>query len=777
VTSLARENPSYENNEFLTISTLSDEESFAQDFVDDEIDDISAPDGYSLESILAEYKGTAYIAGDKRTPASVLQEKTDRIVMEVAGDKIGQAQLTSETVGKTNNSKEKTEVLPSIDEITKAQGSAFRPEKLSQAAKKTDAPLSADSDVIPFKKIHDNADSGRYSYDQSEIEREVSAAIERQTQIEEDSKKSLRNIFGIFNRNSRVDDDESFEDDEEVPEKPVPVVEEEVYEEPDFRDATKRFADRCNSYSIRSFVSLVVTVVMAILTLVFESNAALPFGIGQNKNLSAGILLILLFVVMMLSIDKLSRGITDFFNRGPGIESLNLFSCVATIAAAAYGIYRQDTAAGMPYCVISAFSLTFTLWAEKIYFRAMTETMKTAQAASMPSGVIAEMCAELESTIIKKVSGRTSGFYNNLIQADISEIAYKFATPVFIIVSAVLAFYASVGHGHASNFLHHFAAIMAAAAPFSALFAYAVPFSAVTRRARQSGATVAGWGGADDLFHTDGVSITDEDLFPPGTVAITGIKIFDEVSPEKALRYTGSLIIASNSGLTKLFSEQLGKQAMNLMRVEDFACYEGGIGGMIKGERIITGSAAFMNLMGVRVPSSLNMKNAIFTAINKKLIAVLTINYTPTKTVQNALISVLRYRVRLFFAVRDFNITPIMLEQKFKVPVNNVEYMPIQSTYELSDDAKQDAKRVSAILIREGMGPYIESITGGRRLRTTSLLATIFSVLSAAAGMLIMFTICWAGSSGAASAGNLLFYMLSMLFVALVICGFAKYRQ
>ena len=46
-----------------------------------------------LESILAEYKGSAYIEGDKRTPAEVLQQRTDRIIREaeagarVAGDR------------------------------------------------------------------------------------------------------------------------------------------------------------------------------------------------------------------------------------------------------------------------------------------------------------------------------------------------------------------------------------------------------------------------------------------------------------------------------------------------------------------------------------------------------------------------------------------------------------------------------------------------------------------------------------------------------------------
>lgn len=742
---------------------------------ENEGDGVSIPDGYSLESILAEYKGTAYIAGDKRTPPSVLQEKTDRIVMEVAGGQTAGTQASSDAMPKNNGARGKTAVLPGVDEISDEQDKLFRAEEDKTAIREAEVSVGMDQEVIRFQRYREKADTESNGY-LNDIGREVSAAIEKQTRLEEDSNKSLRKIFGIFSRNAKTDD-EAIYNDEVITESSIPVAEEEFYEEPDYREATKRFAERCNSYSVRSFASLILTVVMAVLTLVFESGAQLPFGMGQNKILSAGILLIFLFVVMMLSIDKLSDGFTSIIRRGPNIETLNLFSCLATIAAAAFSIYNQDTAVGMPYCVISAFSLTFTLWAEKVYYRALTETMKTAQATTMPSGVIAEMCGALDSTIIKKVTGRTEGFYNNLVQADISEITYKYATPVLIVISAVLAFYASVGHGRAHYFWHYFAAIMSAAAPFTAVFAYSVPFSAVTRRARQSGAAIAGWGGADDLYHTDGVSITDEDIFPPGTVSIAGIKIFEEVQPEKALRYTGSLIIASNSGLAKLFSEQLGKQALNLIRVEEFACYEGGIGGIIKGERVITGSAAFMNLMGIRIPTSLNMKNAIFTAVNKRLIAVFAINYVPIKSVQNALISVLRYRVKLFFAVRDFNITPVMLEQKFKVPVKDVENIPIQNTYELSDNAKQEAKRVSAILIREGMGPYVESITGGRRLRTTALVATVFSILSACAGMLIMFIISWAGSFSAARAGNLLLYMLSMLVVTLIICGFARYRQ
>ena len=40
---------------------------------------------FSLESILAEFKGTAYIDGDKKTPRNELNKKTEQIVFETTG--------------------------------------------------------------------------------------------------------------------------------------------------------------------------------------------------------------------------------------------------------------------------------------------------------------------------------------------------------------------------------------------------------------------------------------------------------------------------------------------------------------------------------------------------------------------------------------------------------------------------------------------------------------------------------------------------------------------
>jgi len=360
---------------------------------------------------------------------------------------------------------------------------------------------------------------------------------------------------------------------------------------------------------------------------------------------------------------------------------------------------------------------------------------------------------------------------------DVTEIAYRYAAPMLLVGALLLSLLVAFVRGGAGYFLHILSALLAAAAPFSALLSFSLPFGTVAKSIRASGAALAGWGGADDVCYTDGACITDDDLFPPGTLDLNGLKLFDGVPPEKAIRYTASLIIASGSGLSGLFAEILKMQAMSVIKVEDFACHEGGIGALIRGERVATGSGAFMNLIGVRVPDDTNMKNAVYTAVNGSLIAMFTVDYTPINSVQSALISILKWRIKLFFAVRDFNVTPLMLEQKFRVSLEGIEYIQTRDSYSISDSFSGKGGRMAAILTREGLGPFAEAVTGGRLLKSSALFATIVSVISAAIGVLIMFYMCWSGAYLSARPGNLLLFMLSMLAAVLVVCGYVKCKK
>jgi len=765
---------------------------------------------YSLESILAEIKGTAFINGDKRTPPDLLQEKADRILREAAEmsavgitetappqtissatrqtspqhiqndpyepdfsdtDEIPMIVMpiederpvytpkTDPTFASFDAAMDEATIMSAKDSGSDRQRNQEEPSVLFFDQFRTDIPQAQE---LPVRKISNKIIGEHEFFDQDE-----------HTEFDPEPELKQSRFFGKRNRSSGPVNESLFDDSDE---QSSLSFEDEIYDEPDLRKAVRKFAAECNSISIRVIPASIITILMILITYVFEAGMIVPFGIGNSTEHAAGMLIIFLLIVMMLCSDVIVRGV-DFLIRGvPNAETLILFSCVFSLISPTFSII-SGAASMLPFCAVSALSLTFAAHGEKYNLRAITDTLKTAVSSSEPYGVQAEYNTDIDKSVLKKAYNRTDGFFNNLMQPDITELTYRYAAPILLTGALLLTVIIIIIRGGVENSLHILSALLAAAAPFSALLSFSVPFVTVAKAIKKSGAAIAGWGGADDMSFTDGVCITDDDLFPPGTLKLSGVKVYDGASPENAIRYTASIIMASGSGLTSLFAEVLKQQGLSAMRVDNFECHESGIGGLVRGEQVSTGSAAFMNLLGVRVPDDANMKNAVYTAVNNRLTAMFAIEYKPLPSVQSALISMLKWRIDLYFAMRDFNVTPAMVGQKFKVPFDSFVFIPAKDSYNISDLYSRNRGRMSAVLIREGFNPFAEAITSGRLLKSAAFFATILSVISAALGVLLMFYMCWTGSFISASPGNLVIFMLCMLATVMIVCGYVRLKK
>ena len=772
------------------------------------LDDIAAGD-ISLESILAEYKGSAFINGDKKTPPELLNEQTERILKEVVGSaKSGLLFSTKDTEydpapeppaepgpeaagffaeAQNDEGKQGVEQAPRMEgkparmnrpdprfEMRPEQVQATAPAQ-ERAKPEGGAPAASEArrDAPDMDKdIPDNTVAYFDNYSISEQETQDSIVQHVEEAIEREYGEPTRGVQAEVATQGVQEDFVGAGLSEDEPSN----ADYEWLPEPELKDEAKRFAAICNSISLRCIPMAIITLMMVIMTFAFEAGLRLPFGIGRNLVAANGVLIIFMLVVMMLCAEIIIKGVFDLSRGVPNIETLLLFSCVFSLISGVITALRGSPDV-LAYCAVSSLSLTFAAFGERFNLGAITDTLKTATASSTPYGVQAEYNKEIDKSVLKKVNDRTDGFYTNLIQPDIAETAYRFATPALLIAALVLSVFTVIIKGGGANFFHILSALLAAAAPFSALIAFSVPFSMIAKSIRKSGAALAGWGGADDVCFTDGASVTDEDLFPPGTLSLGGMKLFDGASPEKAIRYTSSLIIASGSGLARVFSDVLKAQDMSLIKVDDFICYEAGVSALIRGERVMTGSAAFMDLLGIRIPDELSLSNAVFTAVNNKLTAMFAVEYTPANSVQSALISILKWRIKLFFAVRDFNVTPSMLEHKFRVSLEDFEYPQARDSYSISDSFSAKDGRMAAVLTREGFGPFAEAVTGGMLLKTAALFATGVSVFSAALGVIIMFYMCWTGSFVSARPGNLILFMLAMFAIALIVCYYVKIKK
>ena len=180
-------------------------------------------------------------------------------------------------------------------------------------------------------------------------------------------------------------------------------------------------------------------------------------------------------------------------------------------------------------------------------------------------------------------------------------------------------------------------------------------------------AAIAGWAGAHAISRRKTVVLSDEDLFPPGTVKINGIKLYGE-EMRHAVTYAASIMKDSGSGLRRLFDNLLRSENGRYLKVEEFSFYEeGGFSAEYHGESLLLGTAAFMRRMDVRLPGNLNLKTGMFLAVDRQLVAVFAIKYQETENVEWALKMLKRNAIVPVLAARDPNITPQLLKRKFRL--------------------------------------------------------------------------------------------------------------
>ena len=96
-----------------------------------------------------------------------------------------------------------------------------------------------------------------------------------------------------------------------------------------------------------------------------------------------------------------------------------------------------------------------------------------------------------------------------------------------------------------------------------------------------------------------------------------------------------------------------------------------------------------------------------------------------------------RSHITPILASRDPNITPALLKRKFHKGVK-VEYPDLTARVALSE-AEQDQGVPRALLFREGLLPYAETVAGGRRLCKAVRRAVLLSSFGSAAGTLLAF--------------------------------------
>lgn len=470
-------------------------------------------------------------------------------------------------------------------------------------------------------------------------------------------------------------------------------------------------------------------------TLPAESPVQLPTNLFPLQSMAlAG----LLFIVGALCFDILWLGLKDLFSLRPGSETLMALAWVLTVADALTAGRWEARQNCLPCAAVTAFGLTFHLIGHQACRIGSRLTAKTAAHARTPYVVTLDENKWSGRPAYTKWLGSALGFGSQLQMPNAGQQAYRIAGPLLLIAGILCTLMASVGQGAPGRLFWAGSVIFTALSPWSALLAYGSPFKKLSARLSRAGAALAGWMGAA-RSRPAGIITTDTDLFPPGSVKVAQVKVFGGVATEKAVAYTATLLRVLNCGLTRPFHDLLRTQGAFYREVSGVRPHEGGVSGIIRNQEVLVGTASFMHLLEVPMPQGLNVKNAVFCAINGHLAGMFLMEYRMSSEVNPALSALMHADVSPILATRDFNLIPALLGQKFRLPVDRLEFPPVERRLELSNSEQEHDPTPVALLCREGLSAFSDAVVGARRLRTAVRLSLVFVLLSALIGLALTF--------------------------------------
>ena len=535
--------------------------------------------------------------------------------------------------------------------------------------------------------------------------------------------------------------------------------------EPSPEHAAKYYGSRIRSLKLRGRIGTVMTLILLWISL------GLPvFGLLRTSpRILALVCLILLLTTMLAGLDVLVTGILSLIRRKPGLETMIALSAVFSVIDALVCVLTDDVSYGLPFCAVSALTITAAVYGARFTCQSLRKTFRALQKIEEPISLYADSNVSKDGITLMKSDREPDGFIHRAEESSPGEAVYTILAPYLIVLGLVLSLLAAILSGQFSGIAHILAAIFASFVPVCLILSFSLPFRTVAQRLFSRGLALAGWSGASDIGRSAHMIITDDDIFPPGTIQIGDIRILEGAYPQKVISAASSVVIASGSCLAPVFTQLLEKHHCRLIPVDQFSCGKtGGLTAMVDGEEVMVGGADFVNLRGIRLSEKLSKKETLFVVISGQLVGIIHIKYTPVKSVQNALLELLRARQDASFAVRDSNITPVMLHQKFKLSTDGFYFPSYTKRYAMSAAEPGEETHVAGVMARRGLGSVVRVASLGNRLYGVVRALVVLSIAAAALGVTAMFLLMAMGAFDAATVANMLLYQLLWLIPLVV---------
>ena len=527
--------------------------------------------------------------------------------------------------------------------------------------------------------------------------------------------------------------------------------------EPDMEQAVRMSRRRCKTLKKQLLLTLAPAAPLLAVTVADTWFAAyLPALWRELALLRCGVMGGLLALACLLCPAVWREAVRGLKNRRVGCEAAAALSVLVVLGDCVYAAVT-DRAAYLPLAAPAGLLVWLCLLGQLLLAQARRDAFRLADLGGRPPYAIS-----VTNSGACKQQGRIDGFYNTFRADEPSRQVQAVLLPLLLSAVTVLAGVVCIGGERMEDFLWVWSSMLTASVPLGLPLCGTLSLRCLNRRLSRSGCAVAGFAGARAVSTSRRMVVTDSDVFPPGTVSLNGLKIYGE-EIGKVVSYAATVARAADSQLQPIFEQLLASEGGECCPYDDLHFYEdGGVGITIHGESVTMGSEFFMKKRHVTLPRELKVKTGVFLAVDGQLIAIFAIKYQASRNVEWALRALRRSRIEPVLAVRSGNITPGLLKNRFGVDVKPV-YPDVSTRLALSDLTKEEAEEANAILYREGLMPFAETVIGSRRCCSMVRRSILLCWLGGLCGLLLSYYLANAAAYSALEAGSVLVFSLLWL--------------
>jgi len=487
-------------------------------------------------------------------------------------------------------------------------------------------------------------------------------------------------------------------------------------------------------------LKLRLEIVTVLLLVMLWVSLRLPVtGTLKDLRITALLCMSIQLTVMLACLDTVTAGIMNAFRKKPGAESLAVFFCMITTLDALITGKAKTGSAHVTLCLLSSLALTGVTYAAYLHTRAMNKSLTIPKKARSIYAVTSDEDGKGAVTL-RRTDRSYTGFLTRAEEPTPDELRIRrFFLPA-IAVPLFFALIVAVAKRNARDFLYIYSVLLCPTIPFTALLAFSWPFFTGAFRLFRNSSALAGWSGVQDIGHSKTLIITDGDIFPDGTIDIAVTRTISNMPAKRIISYAGTLMTAAGTGLAGPFCRLMEEQKVAPRPVEAFEILPaGGFKGVVDGEVVICGGVDVMRLMSVRLPQTGLSETSVCIAIGGRLCGFFDMVYTQDARVAKALRELMRSTRKPVFALRDFNITPLLLQKIFDINTDGFDFPPFKERFAMTDSAAFADNPVTALIACQGLSKITRMAETGHAVYTAIGINLLLNTLCTVTGMLVFF--------------------------------------